>query len=229
MATSAPDAHHHRDALEEVLAAAPPAGGLDAPAARRNAAPILDVLLREAAPRGTVLEVGSGTGQHAAAFAAPLHPRAWQPTELDGARLRSIGAWRGALPAGRPVPLPPLALDATAPADRWPLADLGPIAAILCVNVIHIAPWSVARGLFAGAARWLAEGAPLILYGPFARDGAHTGPGNASFDAALRAEDPAWGVRDLEREILPEAARVGLSLSAVHPMPANNLSVVFRR
>ncbi len=232
MDPSAPDPSPHSDAFDALIAASPPAGGMDAPAARRNAAPLRTVLSAEiAGVGGPILEVGSGTGQHAVAFAAALAPRVWLPTETDTARMDSIRAWRALSPDGPASarPLPPRRLDAANPAEDWPVADLAPFAAMLCVNVIHIAPWQVACGLFAGAARWLMPGAPLILYGPFHRDGNHTGPGNAAFDADLRSRDPNWGIRDLEREVVPAAASAGLSLAAVHALPANNLAVVLRR
>lgn len=222
-----------QDALA-LLDLPPPPGAMDAPAARRNAAPLLRVLLAELPPDGTVLEIGSGTGQHALVFANALKPRLWQPTEMDPLRRDSIRAWASpavALPADAlpAVALPPRALDASSPAETWPVSDIGPVSAMVSVNVIHIAPWAVALGLFAGAARWLPPGAPLLLYGPFARDGQHTSAGNSAFDAQLRAETPSWGLRDLEREVVPAADAAGLGLAAIHPMPANNLTVVLRK
>ena len=209
-----------------ILGPAPP-GGLDAPAARRNAAPLLSVLTAVLPGTGTVLEVGAGTGQHAAAFAPVLAPRDWLPTDRTTERFASIQAWSASLPTDAARPLPPQQLDATEPPDLWPLGDHR-IRAIVSVNVIHIAPWAVAEGLLAGAVALLGPGDPLILYGPFARRGSHTGPGNARFDAALRAEDPSWGVRDLDREIVPTAEAAGLTLDSVYPMPADNLTVVLR-
>jgi hypothetical protein len=157
-----------------------------------------------------------------------LSPRRWLPTETDPARLASIRAWTDLLPADGPRPLPPRDLDAAGTAGTWPLHDAAPLSAMVSANVIHIAPWTVALGLLAGAAHWVAPGGPLILYGPFHRDGHSMSDGNTRFDAELRSRNPHWGIRDLERDLLPAAAAVGLSLAAVHPMPANNLCVVFR-
>lgn len=215
--------------VNPVIAAPVPPGGLDAPAARRNAEPLLRVLLTELVGTGTVVEIGSGTGQHAAAFADAVRPRRWLPTETDAERLESIVAWSSLLPSAGPRPLPPRRLNAATRPENWPLSDIGPVAGMVSANVIHIAPWTVALGILAGAARWLPPGAPLILYGPFHRDGRSTSPGNTAFDTELRSRDPSWGIRDLEREIVPAAETVGLTLAATHPMPANNHCVVLRR
>jgi hypothetical protein len=165
--------------------------------------------------------VASGTGEHAACFAAALPHLTFQPSDPDEAHRASIAAWRdhAALPNLRP----PLALDATE--EPWPLdrAD-----AVLCVNMIHIAPWAACERLVAGAARVLPAGGPLILYGPFRRGGAHTSASNAAFDASLRAQDPAWGVRDLD-DVRRVAEARGLTLDEAVDMPSNNLTVVFRR
>lgn len=211
------------------LQASPPARAGDAPAARRNAGALLAVLRAVLPAAGTVLEVGSGTGQHAVAFAAALAPRRWLPTAHLPGLADSLEAWASLMPPHAARPLPPRILDAAAPAAGWPVGAGDGIRAVLATNVIHIAPWPVAQGLLAGAAALLAPGDPLLLYGPFRRDGAHTGDGNVRFDAGLRAENPAWGIRDLEGELVPAAAAVGLRLDMVQPMPANNLTVVFRR
>ena len=193
---------------------------LDAPATHRNRDVLLAALRPLLPARGLVLEVASGTGQHCAVLAEALPTLDFQPSEPREEGRASIAAWCEGLARVRP----PLDLDvARLP---WPIAHAD---AVLCVNMIHIAPWAAAEGLFAGAARVLPPGAPLLLYGPFRRGGLHTAPSNAEFDAGLRAEDPAWGVRDLEGEVTPLAARHGFGLPEVTPMPANNLLVAFRR
>jgi SAM-dependent methyltransferase len=197
-------------------------GRLASPSAERNRRPILEALGQLlAGASGTVLEVGSGTGQHAVAFAAALPGLDWQPSDPADAHLVSIRAW--AAGACLPNLRAPIRLDAAGP---WP--DLGPLAAVLAINVIHIAPWAVAAGIVRGSAGALAAGAPLIFYGPFKEGGQHTGGGNARFDAALRAEDPAWGVRDLG-DLTAAAARAGFAGPQVTPMPANNRLVGYRR
>lgn len=199
------------------------AARLESPAFARNGGPILDVLRRVLVDRdGVVLEVGSGPGQHVAAFAAALPRLTWQPSDIDPTYRESIEAWRQA--AGLPNLEAPIALDATA-AD-WPSA--GGLTAMLCINVLHIAPWSVAEGLMRAAGRLLAADGRLILYGPYARDGAHTSPGNAAFDVSLKAQDPHWGVRDT-RDIARSAATQGLAILETVEMPANNLCLVLAR
>jgi hypothetical protein len=196
-----------------------PEGALSAPAAARNRAPILDVLREHLPPRGLALEIASGSGEHAMWFAAALPAITWQPSDQEGDALRSIAAWRAS--AGLPNVLAPLALDVTAP--DWPVARAD---AIVCINMIHIAPWRAAEALIAGAARVLPSGAPLVLYGPF-REGGRTAPSNEAFDQSLRARNPEWGVRDLD-DVAALARRHGLALAARVAMPANNLSAVFR-
>jgi SAM-dependent methyltransferase len=187
-----------------------------APAAARNRDAILDVLRRVLPPRGLVLEVASGSGEHCAHLAAALPALTFQPSDPDAGARASIDAWA----AGAPNIRPALALDAARP--PWPVAAAD---AVLCVNMIHIAPWAACEGLVRGAA---ALGAMLVLYGPFRRGGAHTAPSNAAFDESLRARDPAWGVRDLEA-VAALAAREGFGTPEATEMPANNLTVVFRR
>ncbi len=167
-----------------------------------------------------MLEVASGTGQHCAFLAAALPALTFQPSEPRVEGRASVAAWC----EGLANVLAPLDLDA----ERLPWL-LARADAALCVNMLHIAPWPAAEGLFAGAAQVLEEGAPLVLYGAFRRHGAHTADSNAEFDAKLRAEDARWGVRDMEGEIVPLAARCGFAAPALTPMPANNLLVVFRR
>ena len=195
-----------------------------APAAARNAAPILAVLCRHLPPAGTILEVGSGTGQHVVAFAAAHPELLWQPSDPDPAARASIAAWIAA--AGLANIEAPLDIDVTA-AD-WTRALPRPLQGIVCINLLHIAPWAACTGLLAGAAALLERGAPLYLYGPFRQGGRHTAPTNAQFDRYLRACDAAWGVRDLDA-VVESAAPHGVDLVDVVPMPANNLSVILRR
>jgi hypothetical protein len=192
-----------------------------APAAQRNRAPILAVLQRVLPPTGVVLEIGSGTGEHAVFFATHLPHLTWQPTDPDEESRASIAAWREH--AALPNLLPPLALDTTV--EPWPIARAD---AVLSINMIHIAPFAACEALLRGAAQRLPPGAPLILYGPFARGGHHTAPTNESFDRSLRARNPAWGVRDLEA-VTRAATPSGLTLDEVVPMPASNLTVILRR
>jgi len=196
-----------------------PPGALTSPAAARNRAPILDVLRRVLPARGLVLEIASGSGEHVVYFAAALAQLTWQPTDPDPEALTSIAAYRAA--ARLPNLLPPLALDASAPI--WPVTHAD---AIVAINMIHIAPWAAAEGLMAGAERLMAP--VLVLYGPFREGGRHTAPSNAAFDESLRARNREWGVRDLD-EVAALASRHGLMLHERIAMPANNLSVVFRR
>lgn len=192
-----------------------------APHVARNSEPIAEVLRGVLPDTGLVLEVASGTGEHALHFARAFPQLLWQPTDCDPVALRSVDAWRGA--AGLPNLLAPLPLDVTA--AEWPLdaAD-----AILCINMIHISPWSAAEGLMRGAGTLLARGAPLYLYGAYRQRGVPFAPSNEVFDQSLRSRNPEWGVRSLE-EVVEEAERNGLALDSVTPMPANNLSVVLRR
>lgn len=191
----------------------------DAPATDRNREPILAVLRRVLPASGLVLEIASGTGQHAAHFAAALPGVIWQPSEVDPDLLASITAWTVERENVRPA----IALDATA--ETWPV---GGVAAVFNANLIHIAPWPVCLGMLAGAARHLEPGGPLVLYGPFRIDGRQTAASNAAFDRQLRDTDPRWGVRDLEA-VCAAASDHGLVLEERVPMPANNQTVVFRR
>ncbi len=201
--------------------ASPVSAVMTYPAPERNKAPILDVLARVLPESGTVLEIASGTGQHVVHFAAALPTLQWQPSDPEAAHLESIAARAHA--ATLPNIRPPLRLDVR---ERpWPVSD---VAAIVCINMIHIAPWDATLALMDEAGRILGAGGVLYLYGPYLRAGVPTAPGNAAFDADLRRRDPAWGVRSLEA-VAEQAAQQGLALQDVVDMPANNLSVVFRR
>jgi cyclopropane fatty-acyl-phospholipid synthase-like methyltransferase len=191
------------------------------PSAERNKAPLLEVLRRVLPSAGTLLEVGSGTGQHASYFAEHLPGLIFQPSDLDSENITSIRAW--ARDAALANLRPPIELDVTA--EDW---GVGRVDAIFSANMIHIAPWACARGLFAGVARHLADAGVFVLYGPFRIDGRHTAASNAAFDADLRARDPSFGVRDLEA--VQDLARAGaLRLVERIEMPANNQCLVFAR
>jgi SAM-dependent methyltransferase len=193
----------------------------DAPATSRNRAPILEIL-RPLLPEGAlVLEVASGTGQHAAFLAGALPHVVWQPTDVDRESLESIDAWRAE--AGVPNLLPATVLDATS--EAWPVARAD---AIVCINMIHIAPWAACEGLLRGAARVLGPGGVLFLYGPFRIGGALPATSNVAFDASLRARDPAWGVRELD-DVTALANSRGFVREALVALPANNHAVVYRR
>ncbi len=190
-------------------------------AAERNQVPILAMLEQVLPNSGVVLEVASGTGQHAAAFAAALPNLRWQPSDPDEGARGSIQA--RAAQAGLNNLLEPLALDVER--HPWPIEKAD---AVYCANMIHIAPWSASLALLEGAERILGPGAPLILYGPFLRHGVSTAPGNVAFDADLKRRNPAWGIRNLEA-VSKVAAIAGFVEQAVFAMPANNLLVVYRR
>jgi SAM-dependent methyltransferase len=190
-----------------------------APATLRNREPIAAVLAEELSARGLVLEVASGSGEHCAYFAERFPALTWQPSDPDGDSLASIADWC----AGLANVLPPLSLDA-AEAD-WPVAAAD---AILCVNMVHISPWEATLGLMRGAGRLLAKGAPLILYGPYRQRDLPTAESNEAFDVSLKSRNPAWGLRHVE-DVSAAAAEYGLLLERIVAMPANNLSLVFRR
>ena len=192
-----------------------------APSAERNKQPILDVLTRVLPPKGLVLEIGSGTGQHVAHF-AKAHPHlTFQPSEMDEGKHASIVGWiaQERLSNVRP----PLAIDLTR--LPWPVraADV-----VVCINVIHISPWAATLALMKGAAGILPPGGVLVTYGPYRRNGQHTAPSNQEFDAWLKARDPQWGVRDME-EVVEVARDAGLEFLEAVPMPANNFCVVFKK
>jgi SAM-dependent methyltransferase len=188
------------------------------PSTARNRDPILDVLKRVLPAEGFVLEIASGTGEHAVHFAQNLPRLVWQPTDADPAALASIEAWRAAtrLPNVRP----PLVLDVLA--EPWPVPRAD---AILCINMIHISPWPATEALMRGAARLLPRSGVLYLYGPYRRGDRAPVPSNEAFDADLRRRNPEWGVRDLE-VVAETAERHGLRVGKTVDMPANNLSIV---
>lgn len=193
-------------------------GRLSAPSAERNTEPLIRALTPWLSGRsGSALEIGCGTGQHCAAWAAAFPALDWQPTDATDDFFPSVCAWGG------PSVRAPMVLDAAAPWPRMP-----PLGAVISVNVIHISPWQVARGIVAGAANALTEGGVLLFYGPFREGGIHTGEGNQRFDESLRARDPRWGIRDLEA-VADLAATAGFGPAHVTEMPANNRLVGFHR
>jgi SAM-dependent methyltransferase len=191
-----------------------------APATARNRQPILDVLQRHLPASGLVLEVASGSGEHVAHFAAALPNLEFQPSDPDPSARASVDDWMNALELKNVRPA--LALDAASP--HWPVARAD---AVVCINMIHIAPWQAAAGLIAGAARLLAPHGVLYLYGPYHRWGRATSPGNEDFDRELRQRNPAWGVRHLEEVVA--LAEAHFAAPEIVDMPANNLSLVFTR
>jgi SAM-dependent methyltransferase len=195
---------------------------LRAPASTRNQGPILDVLRARLPPSGQVLEVASGTGEHVVHFAAALPGLVFQPSDLDARCRESVAAW--VTFSDRSNIRPVKALDVTG--DWTAQIPGGKVDAVLCINMIHIAPWEATLGLVDGASRRLHPGGVLFLYGPFMRDGAHTAPTNAVFDARLRAQDASWGIRDLG-DVVAVATAAGFNAQEVIEMPANNLSVLF--
>lgn len=190
-----------------------------APATLRNRAPIADALAAFLPDAGVVLEMASGSGEHVAFLAERFPALDWQPSDFDPSALASIAAWTRGMGNVRTG----VVIDAASPA--WPIdrAD-----AIFCANMVHIAPWDAALGLVAGAGRILPVGAPLILYGPFVRDGVATAESNLAFDVSLRSRDSEWGLRRLE-DVADAASAHALALDTVIEMPANNLLAVFRK
>ena len=195
---------------------------LSSPAAQRNRGPILEVLRKHLPAAGTVLELASGSGEHVEHFAAALPGLVFQPSDPDPAARASIAA--RAQQGGLQNVRAPLDLDADAAEWRLPAE----IAAILCINMIHISPWRATTGLLRKAAAILPSKGLLYLYGPYRRGGRHTAPSNEAFDRDLRSRNPEWGVRNVE-EVIAEAASRGIELVEIVEMPANNLSVVLRR
>lgn len=192
-----------------------------APAALRNRAPIAAVLEEWVPERGLVLEIASGTGEHAVHFAERFPGLEWQPSDMHPDALASIRAWRAE--AGLPNMREPLLIDASS--SDWPIAEAD---AVLSINMVHISPWASALGLLDGAARLLSPGAPLILYGPWLKDDMATASSNMDFDADLKRRDPAWGLRRVE-EFAAAADERGLRLIETRTMPANNMMLLLRR
>lgn len=191
-----------------------------APATARNTVPIAEVLALELPKNGTVLEVASGSGEHAVAFARAFADLTWQPSDPEPDALASIQSWSNE--AALANILPPIRLDAAA---AWPDAEY---AAILCCNMVHISPWAATVGLVSGAATHLLKSNPLILYGPYLEDDVPTAPSNLAFDRSLKARNPAWGIRKLA-DLDELAANNGFSRTARYEMPANNLTLIYRR
>jgi len=188
-----------------------------APATERNREPIAAVLAETLPPRGTVLEIASGTGEHVAFFAGRFPRLTWQPSDPDADARASIAAWTGDIANVHP----PIEIDAAA--GVFPAAD-----AILCINMVHISPWEATLGLMAGAGQALASGAPLILYGPYRREGVETAASNEAFELWLKERDPRFGLRFVEA-VNAAAGRHGLALERLVEMPANNLMLVYRK
>jgi len=189
--------------------------------AERNRDPILDVLRRVLPPRGLVLEVGSGTGMHAAWFAPRLPDHVWQPSDVEEESLASIRAW--AAGADAPNLRDPIPLDVLA--DPWPVTAAD---AVVSINLVHISPPETLPALLRGAAAVLPEGGVLVLYGPFMEDGAHNAPSNEAFHRSLQKRNPEWGLRDIA-DVRAAAEARGLRFVEKVAMPANNVSLVFRK
>ncbi|WP_370179406.1 DUF938 domain-containing protein [Alteriqipengyuania sp.] len=193
----------------------------ESPAAQRNRAPIADVLVEELPERGVVLEIASGTGEHAVHFARTFPQFDWQPSDPDDAARASIAAY--AQEAALPNLRDPVLLDASAAV--WPVEQAD---AMVCINMVHISPWEATEGLFAGAGRILPQGVPLVLYGPYLEDDVETAPSNLAFDESLKTRDPRWGLRALSAvDALAETN--GFARAKRVAMPANNIVLVYRK
>ena len=187
----------------------------------RNADPILEILQRVLQPDSSVLEIASGTGQHAAHFCSAMSEMRWQPSEYDASALSGIDTW--AAEAGAPLLQKAIALDVCQ--DTWPVDS---VDAVYCANMIHIAPWQACLGLMRGVGAVLSSGGALALYGPFLEDDVTTAPSNLAFDGSLKSRNPAWGIRHLS-EVKAAAEEQGLRFEERVVMPANNLLLVFRK
>lgn len=201
---------------------AAPSGGLFSPAAARNSDAILGLLSSHLPARGHVLEIASGSGQHAVTAARALPDIIWQPSDPSSEALQSIEAWRTAdsLPNLRA----PLRVDMTAP-DTWPDQTYD---AVVCINMIHISPWQATEGLMALASKVLPVGGLLYLYGPYLEKDVPLAPSNAAFDQSLKSRNPEWGLRD-SRDVSLEAKKYGLRFTRRVEMQANNISLMYRR
>lgn len=192
-----------------------------APATARNSEPLAKVLAEELPESGLLLEIASGTGEHAVFMARRFPDLQWQPSDLSTDALQSVDAWREE--ADLDNLRPAIALDAAS--ASWPVKK---VDAILCVNMVHISPWAATEGLFAGAARLLSSRNPLAIYGPFLEEQVDTASSNLSFDKSLRSRDSDWGLRDIAA--LDRLASLnGMSRTARHEMPANNLTLIYRK
>ncbi len=199
-------------------------GRLSSPSVARNRDVIRDAFLSVMPTQGRILEIASGTGEHAIHIVGSSPDLTWVTSDLDAQSRRSIAAWIKDANLGDRIS-DPIIIDAGS--DDWGVSGL--FDGIFCCNMVHIAPWSAGRGLLKGASRYLRPGGRVFLYGPFSRQGAHTSESNASFDLSLRSRDQEWGVRDLEGDVLPVAEQVGLALIEARPMPSNNFVVVFEK
>lgn len=198
-------------------------GRIMRPWVARNRDPILEVLRPHLSSGMRVLEIASGSGEHGAHMMSNISGLIWQPSDLSEEARTSIAAW--AKYSGDENFLPPVVLDASS--NTWPLGDTR-FDGMLCINMIHIAPIEAARGVICGGDRHLKQGGFLYFYGPFTRGGAHTAPSNEAFDQSLKSRDPSWGIRDVD-EIDALAGEAGFELKSITEMPANNLSLIFRR
>lgn len=198
-----------------------------APATQRNREAILEVLVQVLPPSGTILEIASGTGEHAVFMAPRLLKHKWLPSDPNPISRASIAAWSNEVKTNNLYE--PLEIDASLPtwSVETQLANYSPITAIVNINMIHISPWAACLGLMAGANRILPPGGILYMYGPYKQNGKHTAPSNSSFDQSLKMQNPEWGVRDLD-EVIQAASAQNLSFLKTFQMPANNLSVIFQ-
>ena len=192
-----------------------------APAAERNREAILAILRTELPEKAMVLEIASGSGEHAVYFASEIPGLSWRPSDPDEDALRSIAAWRSDL--GGSNVLPPVQIDASS--SDWPIDTAD---AIVCINMVHISPWEATEGLFAGAAKLLPQGAPIILYGAYLEKHVETAPSNLAFDQSLKARNPRWGLRQTD-DVDALADREGFARTARYEMPANNIVLIYRK